>query len=177
MLARVRSHLSFANVVSLLALFVALSGGAYALTIPKNSVGAKQLKRNSVGASKIKRGAVGSLQVRNGSLLSADFRAGQLPRGDMGPAGPQGPQGPQGPAGATNVVTRNAAGPGQAMVFCQPGETVVGGGGETTLGVLYNSSPVPPTNGSRPTGWFADSLSVEMSGEGEVTVYVLCARP
>ena len=36
-------HLTFANVVSLMALFVALSGGAYALSIPKNSVGAKQL--------------------------------------------------------------------------------------------------------------------------------------
>jgi hypothetical protein len=174
MLARVRSHLSFANVVSLLALFVALSGGAYALTIPKNSIGAKQLKRNSVQGSEIKRGAVGASEVRNGSLLSEDFRRGQLP---SGPTGPTGPQGPQGPAGATNVVTRNAAGPGQAMVSCLPGETVVGGGGETTQGVLYNSSPLPPTNGSRPTGWFADSLGVDGSGEGEVTVYVLCASP
>jgi hypothetical protein len=32
MLAALRSRLTFANVVSLVALFVALSGGAYALT-------------------------------------------------------------------------------------------------------------------------------------------------
>ena len=44
-LARVRSHLTFANVVSLMALFVALSGGAYALSIPKGSVGTKQLRK------------------------------------------------------------------------------------------------------------------------------------
>jgi hypothetical protein len=43
MLAAIRSRLTFANVVSLMALFVALSGSAYALTIPRNGVGAKQL--------------------------------------------------------------------------------------------------------------------------------------
>ena len=55
MLAKLRSRLTFANVVASMALFVALSGGAYALTIPKNSVGAKQLKRNAVTRSKIKK--------------------------------------------------------------------------------------------------------------------------
>jgi hypothetical protein len=44
MLAAFRSRLTFANVVSLIALFVALSGSAYALSIPRHSVGAKQLK-------------------------------------------------------------------------------------------------------------------------------------
>ncbi len=43
---RVRAHVTFANVVSLTALFVALSGGAYALTVPRNSVGSAQLKPN-----------------------------------------------------------------------------------------------------------------------------------
>lgn len=54
-LAAFRSRLTFANVVSLIALFVALSGGAYALTIPRDSVGAKQLKKNAVTASKSRR--------------------------------------------------------------------------------------------------------------------------
>ena len=39
-----RSHLSFANVISVIALFVALGGASYAaVTLPKNSVGAKQI--------------------------------------------------------------------------------------------------------------------------------------
>jgi hypothetical protein len=59
-----------------MALFVALSGGAYALTIPNNSLGAKQLKKNAVTGSKIKRGAVTSLHVKDSSLLSSDFKAG-----------------------------------------------------------------------------------------------------
>jgi hypothetical protein len=70
--AAFRSRLTFANVVSLIALFVALGGGAYALTIPRNSVGARQLKKNAVISSK----------VRNNSLLAEDFKPGQLPRGE-----------------------------------------------------------------------------------------------
>ena len=52
MLARFRSRLTFANVVSLMALFVALGGGAYAMTIAKDSVGATQLNKNADTRSK-----------------------------------------------------------------------------------------------------------------------------
>ena len=42
---RIRARLSFANVMSLLALFVALGGSSYAaVTLARNSVGAKQIK-------------------------------------------------------------------------------------------------------------------------------------
>jgi hypothetical protein len=81
-LAAIRSRLTFANVVSLMAMFVALSGGAYALTIPRNSVGAKQLKKNAVTRAKIKKGAVTSSNVADRSLLAKDFKAGQLPKVD-----------------------------------------------------------------------------------------------
>jgi hypothetical protein len=89
--SRLRSRLTFANVVALMALFVALSGGAYALTIPKNSVGAKQLKKNAVTRSKIRKGAVTSSKVKDRSLLAKDFKAGQLTaqglKGDTGAPG------------------------------------------------------------------------------------------
>ena len=64
-LAFVVARLTPANVLSLTALFVALSGGAYALTIPKNSVGPAQLKKNAVISAKVK----------DGSLLTQDFKA------------------------------------------------------------------------------------------------------
>ena len=52
-MARIRSSLSYANVIATIALFVALGGGAYAaITLPKNSVGAKQLKKNAVVSSR-----------------------------------------------------------------------------------------------------------------------------
>ena len=48
-----------AVIISTLALFVALGGTGYAaFSLPKNSVGAKQLKRNAVTTPKIKNGAV-----------------------------------------------------------------------------------------------------------------------
>ncbi|HNC06594.1 MAG TPA: hypothetical protein PLS38_09865, partial [Solirubrobacterales bacterium] len=51
----------FANVVALVALFIALGGVSYAaIQIPKNSVGTKQLKKNAVNSAK----------VRNRSLLA-----------------------------------------------------------------------------------------------------------
>jgi hypothetical protein len=65
----IRSHLSFANAVSLIALFVALGGTGYAaVQLQKNSVGAKQIKKNAVGLSEIKKNAVRSGEVRNRAL-------------------------------------------------------------------------------------------------------------
>jgi hypothetical protein len=91
-MARIRSYLSYANVVATLALFVALGGGAYAaITLPKNSVGTRQIKNDAVTSSKVK----------NGSLLSGDFKAGQLPAGIPGSQGPKGDTGPKGDPGPT----------------------------------------------------------------------------
>jgi hypothetical protein len=45
-MGKLRGRLTFANVVSVIALFVALGGTSYAVfKLPKNSVGAKQLRR------------------------------------------------------------------------------------------------------------------------------------
>lgn len=50
-----RPRLTFANVVSVLALFVALGGASYAaLKLPRSSVGTKQLKKNAVIGVKVK---------------------------------------------------------------------------------------------------------------------------
>jgi hypothetical protein len=100
MLAKFRSGVTFANVVSLMALFLAFGGGAYALTIPRKSVGARQLKHNAVTGSKVRKGAVTSSEVRNRSLLAEDFKAEQLPTGPSGPRGAPGPAGPKGATGA-----------------------------------------------------------------------------
>jgi hypothetical protein len=71
-----------AMVVACVALAVAMAGTGYAATaLPRNSVGAVQLKDNAVTAAKVK----------NSSLLKADFKPGQLPEGPRGPAGPAGP--------------------------------------------------------------------------------------
>jgi hypothetical protein len=79
-------------VVALLALFIALGGTGYAVTaLPKNTVGAKQLKRNAVTGKKVRKNAITSPKVKDFSLLAKDFKAGELPAGGKGDQGPPGP--------------------------------------------------------------------------------------
>jgi hypothetical protein len=91
---RHRSWPSPALVVASVALIVALGGTSYAaLKLPKNSVGAKQIKSNAVTSAKIK----------NGTLKTTDFKANDAPEG------PQGPQGPAGPSGASQGYAGKAS--------------------------------------------------------------------
>jgi hypothetical protein len=82
-----RPRLSYANVISSLALFVALGGTGYAVTqLPRNSVGARQLKANAVTSAKIRPRA-----VQRSDLAPAARGGARGPRGPVGPAGPLGP--------------------------------------------------------------------------------------
>jgi hypothetical protein len=75
---QIRKRLTYANVMSSIAVFLVLGGAAYAASqLPKNSVGTKQLKKNAVTSAKVK----------NKSLEAVDFKAGQLPAGPQGPPG------------------------------------------------------------------------------------------
>ena len=85
-----RPRLTYANVVATLALFIALGGTGYAaISLPRNSVGAPQIRPGSIDNSKIK----------PGSLRKSAFKAGQLPRGPRGAAGAAGPAGAKGDKG------------------------------------------------------------------------------
>lgn len=103
------SHLR-SNGIAYIALFVALSGTAYAASLPSNSVGTRQLKQNAVTTAKVRNDAVTSVKVKDSSLLARDFRPGSLPQGDRGPTGPSGatgasgPTGPSGPTGSSGGV-------------------------------------------------------------------------
>jgi hypothetical protein len=83
MLSRLTSRLTFANVIALLALVIALGGSAYAaVSLPKNSVGTKQLKKRAVTNSKLANRAVTGAKVRPGSLTGKQIKSstlGQVP--------------------------------------------------------------------------------------------------
>jgi hypothetical protein len=66
-------QLSYSNVIATIALFIALGGAAVAAGLPRNSVGANQLKRGAVTAAKLKRGA-----VTGGKLAPKSVVAGKL---------------------------------------------------------------------------------------------------
>lgn len=69
---------SSGTTIATIALFVALSSTAYAASLPKNSVGNKQLKKNAVTAAKIKSSSVASSDVKNDSLTGGDINESTL---------------------------------------------------------------------------------------------------
>ena len=91
---QIRKRLTYANVMSSIAVFLILGGATAFAALSKNSVGPQQLKKNAVTAAKIKKDAVTAAKIKDGSLLSADFQAGQLPAGPKGDTGPKGDVGP-----------------------------------------------------------------------------------
>ena len=87
MARKLRSHFR-SNVVGYIALFVALSGTAWAASeLDKNEVKSKHIGKGQVKTKDLGKNSVTSPKVADGSLLSEDFASGQLP------AGPQGEQG------------------------------------------------------------------------------------
>jgi len=129
---QIRKRLTYANVMSSIAVFLVLGGAAFAATqLPKNSVGSKQLKKNAVVSSKVK----------DGSLKAVDFGAGQLPAGPAGPQGKEGKEGKEGKAGKEGkegppglteleIVTKesefNSESRKTVFVECPPGKQVTG---------------------------------------------------
>ena len=162
-----------ALVISFIALIVAMGGTGYAaISLPKNSVGTKQLKKNAVKSSKVK----------NGSLLADDFAAGQLPAGAQGPVGPRGPQGPAGATGPRGLqgepgivgIYMSNDGPESKQALCDAGDVAVGGGGIVSGdGFLTQSQPVPFNVDEFPTGWKVDAKKADGSDAG-ATAWVVC---
>jgi hypothetical protein len=79
-LSPLRRHLTYANVVATLALFLVLSGGAAyaAAKLDKNSVGTKQLKNGAVTTAKLKNGAVTTAKLKNGAVTGAKVAVSSL---------------------------------------------------------------------------------------------------
>jgi hypothetical protein len=108
-MSRIRSHLSYANVMATVAVFIALGGTSYAVSqLPRNSVGPKQIRSGAVGKSELGRSAVRSKHLRNRSIGVQDISlaARSSLRGQRGPAGPTGPRGPS--AATYGVVAKDS---------------------------------------------------------------------
>ncbi len=74
-----RRKFSFANVMSVIAVFIALGGTGYAISkLPKNSVGPKQLKKNAVTTAKVKSEAITDAKIKKGTLTGTQINASTL---------------------------------------------------------------------------------------------------
>jgi hypothetical protein len=95
-MSRLQPHLSYANAMATVAVFIALSGSAYAVALlPRDSVGAAQIKRGALGGSELRTGAVSSRSIRDKSVSLGDIsvRARASLRGAKGDPEPVGPAG------------------------------------------------------------------------------------
>lgn len=164
-----RDQLSYANVMSSLAVFLALGGTSYALTLPRDSVGPSQLKSDSVGRSEIRRGAVRSGEIRDRSLRTRDISSAAR-------RGLRGQQGPPGPTFFQSVTSSGGRGIGNAVSLTPAGinGTVVGFSRSLASCVAVASLtsipggpvPDPPGNGH---------VTAEPTGDGRVLVETFTA--
>jgi len=68
------SRLTYANVMSTLAMFIALGGASYAaIKLPANSVGSAQIKKNAVAGAKVRDGSLTGADVADRSLGVVDL--------------------------------------------------------------------------------------------------------
>jgi hypothetical protein len=90
------SHLSYSRVVSTLALFIALGGGAYALSLGKNDVKSRHIAKGAVKSSDVAKNTLKGSDVKQDSLKGSDilestFDIGQFSAAASTPFDPAGP--------------------------------------------------------------------------------------
>ena len=129
---RLRSSLSYANVASSLALFLAVGGGTAVAAatisssdIQNSAVTKSKIARNAVSASKIANGAVSNRDLRDNSVLGADLRDGTVASVDLADSGVQTAD------VADGAITKAKLAPGVI-----PDAPPSGGGGPAAHGVV-----------------------------------------
>lgn len=148
MLARLRSRLTYANVMASIAVFVALGSGAYAASgaLAPGSIGAPQLKRGAVTPPKVAKKTVELFKGQTGE---------RGPAGLQGPAGERGPAGDKGKNGTDATISGVAAGGALSGTYPNPGiaasavgssSIAAGAVGTSQIGTvpaasLFNESP------------------------------------
>ncbi len=82
-MSHLKRHLSVANVISCIALFIALSGAAYAAALGKNAVKTKNIAAGAVTTAKLKNSAVTGPKLRNATITGAKLAAGAIGSGQL----------------------------------------------------------------------------------------------
>src|SRR5438876_5051538 len=156
-----------AMVIACAALLIALGGVSYAaVSLPRNSVGTRQLRNRAVTKAKISRKTISALRGNRGP------RGFIGPRGPVGATGVQGPPGSQGPPGPAQSKEARLDGNFAISTACSSGmRTVI-----TTLAVagpalyLVNASgyvfsnEVPPKEVTLSVALYRDNTLLTVGG-------------
>ncbi len=186
-----------ATVISCLALFLALTGSAFAVGIAKNSVRSAQivdgsvravdLRDNAVNAEKIAPDSVSGEEIAENAVASPEVAPDSLTDQDLGDASVSSSEVADqsltaNDLGSNSVASSELAGVtvrtsttkvakganGSVSVDCAPGEQVLGGGGQPGH---FGTE----TTSSRPSGegWLYQVVN-NSGGEDTLTVFALC---
>jgi hypothetical protein len=81
----IRKRLTYANVMSSLAVFLVLGGATAvaAINLGKNTVGTKQIKNNAVTTTKIKKNAVTTAKIKKNAVNGSKVKDGSLTGADI----------------------------------------------------------------------------------------------
>ena len=163
-----------ALLISALALFVALGGGAFAASaitsadvksngnLKKGVVGKKELAKNAVVKSKIKNNAVTTKKLKNGAATSSKLGEGSVKASQVGSITEV--------VGTPTTVLENTI--GSATVSC-PADTKVISGGYNTNSVTGANVGVEVENRRSDNGWRA-SIFAAGTGDTQLTAYAYC---
>jgi hypothetical protein len=85
MLKRIRSQLTYANVMSTIAIFMVLTGIGFAVakSLPKKSVGKNQLRPGAVTSKKIAKNAVTAPKIKASAVGRSEIAAGAVGTGEI----------------------------------------------------------------------------------------------
>jgi hypothetical protein len=142
---RIAGRLTFANVMSVVAVFIALGGGAYATVRGRDTVTSQSIVNGSVRGVDVKPDTLTGTQIKE-STLDLPL-AGPGSPGAQGATGPQGSVGPTGPQGATGAG--GATGPGGST---GPGGATGAGGATGQTGATGESGVTGATGATGPQG-------------------------
>ena len=149
-----RSHLTYANVMATIAVFLALGGGM-AWALARNSVGTRQIKPHAVRPSDLAAGAVTSKKIRSGQVGAgalATIRERSSAQKAIAP----------GDTGGANVQ-------------CNKGEQYLAGGSDAGYGDV--PLQIIAARFDPPNGWAVFAYNGSASSQANVTAHVYCLAP
>jgi hypothetical protein len=122
---KLRAKLTFANVMACIAVFIALTAGAYAFSVPRNSVGTRQLQAKAVTNGKLANEAVTGSKIAGGTITGQNI--------DMAALGTV-------PQAAHATAATEAAKLDKHEASCPQGTTLI-------RGLCFDSHSNPPIRG------------------------------
>jgi hypothetical protein len=176
-LSRLRSCLTYANVMATIAVFIALGGSSYAVI----RITSKNVPRNALTGEDIT--DLTTHDIRDRSLLRRDFKRGELRAASEGISGPQGLPGPKGDKGDKG----DQGVPGPLLETLPSGKTEIGKyyaldnpapSGQYAVDVISFQFPLPskPTDHYLPPGGAATpdcpgSTDSPQAAPGQLCIY------